>query len=118
MVDKIVKPYRPTDDEEVEEAIEEQRMLTTLDNPFNPFTQWDQWFAFDTGKGYNTTSYLARIVKSSHELTEFHETLAINEAIDEILALNILGIYVAVTKENFKDRSKSTTFPTVEIRQR
>lgn len=103
--------------EEKDDVVEE-RMLTTLDNPFNPFTQWDQWFAFDSGKGYNTSAYLARIVKSSHELTEFHETLAINEAIDEILALNILGIYVAVTKEGFRDRSKSTTFPTVEIVQR
>jgi len=103
--------------EEKDDVVEE-RMLTTLDNPFNPFTQWDQWFAFDSGKGYNTSAYLARIVKSSHELTEFQETMAINEAIDEILALNVLGIYVAVTKESFKDRSKSTTFPTVEIVQR
>lgn len=100
------------------EFVIEERMLTTLDNPFNPFTQWDQWFAFDTGKGYNTSAYLARIVKSSHELTEFHETLAINEAIDEILDLNVLGIYVAVTKESFKDRSNAVSFPTVEIVQR
>jgi len=103
---------------ETDDELNEERMLTTLDNPFNPFTQWDQWLSFDRGKGYNTVSYLARIVKSSHELTEFQETRAINEAIDEILALNVLGIYVAVTKENFKDRSKSTTFPTVEIVQR
>jgi len=103
---------------EDKEIVVEERMLTTLDNPFNPFTQWDQWFAFDTGKGYNSAAYLARIVKSSQDLSEFEETRAINEAIDEILALNVLGIYVAVTKENFKDRSKSTSFPTVEIVQR
>ncbi len=97
---------------------EEQRMLTTLDNPFNPFIQWAQWYAFDAGKGHNTTAYLARIVKSSHELSENAETRAINDAIDEILDLNILGIYVAVTKENFKDRSNQTTSPTIETRQR
>lgn len=96
----------------------EERMLTTLDNPFNPFTQWRQWFAFDAGKGYNTSSYLARIVKSSHELSKDLETHAINEAIDEILEFNILGIYVAVTKDGFKNRSATTTFPTVEITQR
>ena len=97
---------------------EEQRMLTTLDNPFNPFKQWDQWFAFDTGKGYNSTAYLARIVKSSHELSENDETRAINEGIDEILEFNILGIYVAVTEKDFKDRSAQTSFPTVQTRQR
>lgn len=97
---------------------EEQRMLTTLDNPFNPFTQWAQWYAFDAGKGHNTTAYLARIVMSSHELSENEGTRAINDAIDEILELNVLGIYVAVTKKTFKDRSNQTTFPTIETRQR
>lgn len=97
---------------------EEQRMLTTLDNPFNPFTQWNQWYAFDAGKGHNTSAYLARIVKSAHELSENDEARAINDAIDQILDLNVLGIYVAVTKENFKDRSAQTTFPTIETRQR
>lgn len=114
----MVTNLEPTYVEPIEIKKEEQRMLTTLDNPFNPFTQWDQWFAFDTGKGYNTTSYLARIAISSHELSENEETRAINEAIDTILDLNVLGIYVAVTEKTFKDRSATTSFPTVEIRQR
>ena len=104
--------------EPIEVKEEEQRMLTTLDNPFNPFRQWDQWFAFDTGKGYNSTAYLARIAKGSHELSENDETRAINDAIDEILELNALGIYVAVTEKTFKDRSATTHFPTIETRQR
>lgn len=102
----------------IEVKEEEQRMLTTLDNPFNPFTQWSQWFAFDAGKGYNTAAYLGRIVSSTHELSENQEARAINEAIDEILELNVLGIYIAVTKKSFVDRSATTSFPTVETRQR
>ena len=68
-------------------------MLTTIDNPFNPFTQFDKWKDFDEGKGYFTCNYLARIAKASDELSETDEALEIERAIDEIVKLNILGIY-------------------------
>ena len=73
-------------------------MLTTIDNPFNPFDQFDEWKAYDESKGYFTCSYLARIAKTSNELSEIDETLAISQAIDEIIELNILGIYKQVTR--------------------
>lgn len=82
-----------------------QSMLTTIDNPYNPFTQFDEWFAFDESKGYHTCSYLARIVKSSDELSEADESLAIESAIDEIIKLNVLGIYKKVSKD---DEEKDT----------
>ena len=68
-------------------------MLTTIDNPFDPFTQFDQWKTFDEQKGYFTCAYLARIAKTSDELSEADEDLAIEQAINEIVRLNILGIY-------------------------
>lgn len=83
-------------------------MLTTLDNPYNPFIQFDEWYAFDTSHGYNTCAYLARIAKSSSELSEEDEDLAIDQAMDDIVRLNLTGNYVKVTKESFKDRSNST----------
>ena len=73
-------------------------MLTTTDNPFSPFTHFDEWYAFDTGKGYNTLSYLARIVKTSHELSDYDQSLAIQNAIDEIVNQNVLGIYKKVSE--------------------
>jgi hypothetical protein len=73
-------------------------MLTTIDNPFDPFTQFDEWKAFDEEKGYYTCNYLARIVKTSDELSETDEALAIEQAIDEIVRLNILGIYRKVVR--------------------
>lgn len=76
-----------------------QSMLTTIDNPFDPFTQFDEWFAFDESKGYHSCSYLARITKTSDELSEADEEKAIELAIDEIVRLNVLGIYKKVTKE-------------------
>ena len=72
-------------------------MLTTVDNPFDPFTQFEKWQAFDESKGYYTCAYLARIAKVSDELSEADELLAIEQAIDEIVRMNILGIYRKVT---------------------
>ena len=73
-------------------------MLTTIDNLYDPFTQFDEWYAFDEEQGYHTCGYLARIAKSSDELSEADEELAIETAINEIVELNILGIYKKVTK--------------------
>ena len=76
-----------------------EHMLTTVDNPYDPFTDFDQWNAYDQSKGYNTCSYLARIVRTSDELSEPDQSLAIELAIDEIVELNVLGIYKKVSKK-------------------
>jgi len=74
-------------------------MLTTLDNPFNPFTHYDDWYSYDVSKGYNTCSYLARITKSSDELSEEDEALAIDYAMNEIINLNLSGNYLKVSED-------------------
>jgi hypothetical protein len=71
-------------------------MLTTEDNPFDPFENFDEWFAFDTQKGYNTCSYLARIANISPEMSPEEEELEVERAIDEILEFNLLGNYKKV----------------------
>jgi len=68
-------------------------MLTTIDNPFDPFTQWDEWRRFDEDHKYYTCNYLARIAKTSDDLTDEEYEKEINRAIDEIVKFNILGIY-------------------------
>lgn len=73
--------------------------LTTEDNPYDPIDEFDQWYAFDEGKGYNTCSYLARIAKSSDELSEEEQLTAIEQAIDEIVDLNLLSNYKKIEKE-------------------
>ena len=72
--------------------------LTTLDNPYDPFDQFNQWFMFDTEKGYNSCSYLARIAKTSDEMSEQEYNHEVERAIDEIITINPLGIYRKVTK--------------------
>ena len=74
-------------------------MLTTIDNPFNPFTQWDEWRRYDEDKRYYTCGYLDRIAKTSHELSESDYQLAIEHAIDEIVKLNINGMYAKVYED-------------------
>ena len=74
-----------------------QYMLTTEDNPFDPFTEWDAWLAYDARLGYHTPSYLARVVRSSDDLSEFDQAQAIDDAIDEIVEFNLLGIYKKVS---------------------
>lgn len=77
-------------------------MLTTIDNPFDPFTQWDEWRQYDEDKKYFTCSYLARIAKTSDDLSTADYNLAIDRAINEIVSLNINGMYKKVY-ENITD---------------
>ena len=44
-------------------------MITTIDNPYNPFTNFDEWYEYDESKGYCTSGYLSRIVRTSDDLT-------------------------------------------------
>lgn len=73
-------------------------MLTTIDNPFDPFDQFDDWYAFDTQKGYNTCDYLAKLSYTSPELSSLDQTLAVESAIDRIVSLNLFGIYKKVER--------------------
>lgn len=74
--------------------------LTTIDNPFDPFEQFDQWFLFDVEKGYNACAYLARIAKTSEQLSEPEYNDEIERAIDEIVSLDFMNIYKKAVKED------------------
>lgn len=76
--------------------MEEVYMLTTSDNPYSPFTQPDAWYGYDRAMGYHTPEYLARIAKTSTALSD-----AQNDAINEIVALNVLGIYRKVKESDY-----------------
>ena len=71
-------------------------MLTTFDNPYNPFTQFERWFLYDTEKGYNSCSYLARIARTSDEFTDEENAREIERAIDEIIKYDFMNIYKKV----------------------
>lgn len=77
-------------------------MLTTIDNPFDPFDQFDSWYQFDVDKGYNSCSYLARIARTSDQLSDAENEKEIERAINEILKYDFMNIYkkVVVNREN------------------
>ena len=77
-----------------------EHMLTTVDNPYDPFTQYDEWYNFDTRAGYNSAQFLARVVRTSDELSEADQSLAIEQGIDEIVRENVLGIYRKVSSDS------------------
>lgn len=77
-----------------------QVMLTTTDNPYDPFTDFDNWYNFDESRGYHSCAYLARIAKTSDDLSDEENSLEIKRAIDEICMLNLLGIYKKVVRED------------------
>ena len=77
-----------------------EAMLSTIDNPYDPFTDFDNWYKFDTLKGYNSCSYLSRISKTSDSLPESSNQAEIERAIDEIVEINVNGMYCKVVKES------------------
>lgn len=79
--------------------------LTTTDNPYNPFTHFDEWFAFDTQSGYNTCGYLASLARTSNDLSDEENEIAIEEAMQEIVDLNVSGKHKIVTPNDFKQKT-------------
>lgn len=74
-------------------------MITTFDNPYNPFKQFNEWFLFDVEMGYYTCNYLARIVKTTDDMTDKEINEEIERAIDEIILYNPLNIYKKIKRE-------------------
>lgn len=77
-------------------------MLTTFDNPFDPFEQFDSWFLFDVEKGYNSCAYLARIARTSDQLSDVENEIEVERAIDEIIKYDFMNIYKKVKKNSME----------------
>ena len=73
-------------------------MLTTTDNPFDPFDNFAAWYEFDVRHGYNSCNYLARVSLADDSMSEEMQQILNNQAIEEILKYNWLGIYTKVEK--------------------
>src|SRR3954470_4520961 len=91
-----------TQDESADLPHRPEYMLTTVDNPFDPFTQFDEWLSWDTNAGYHTSGLLARIAFVSDDLSEADQHLAVQDAIDEIVQENVLGVFRKVKRGEVK----------------
>lgn len=76
-----------------------QATATTVDNPFNPFDDFDSWFRFDIEKGYYTSSKLGRLTKLTENMTEKEENEEVERAVDELIKIDPLDIYIKVVRE-------------------
>ena len=81
--------------------------LTTTDNPFDPFEQFTSWYMFDVEKGYNTCSYLARIVKLSDDMSQEEIDIETERAIDEIIKYDFMNIYTKVYRNQTETTEES-----------
>ena len=67
--------------------------LTTVDNPYSPYEQFEDWYRFDTDKGYNSSGLLMRMAYTSDQLTDAENAYEIEQAIDQIVVNAPLTIY-------------------------
>ena len=81
---------------------EENFWLTTKDNPFNPFTQFEEWLTFDESNNYFSSGLLARIAKTSNDLSNKDNNDEIHSAMAWIVANDPSNNYTIVTPSSFK----------------
>ena len=72
--------------------------LTTFDNPYDPIEQFDDWYQFDMDKGYSTCCYLARIARTSDQLTDAENDREVERAIDEIIKYDPFNVYKKIKR--------------------
>lgn len=70
--------------------------LTTVDNPYHPITQFNEWYEFDTRQGHHSLSLLARLARTSDNLSEADAAKAVDDAIEEIVKENVSGMHTRI----------------------
>lgn len=75
-------------------------MLTTFDNPYSPFDQFHLWQMYDIEMGYNTCQLLARVIRLEEDMSDKEREEAYDQAVDEIIKYDDLGIYVRANENS------------------
>ena len=81
-----------------------EALLTTTDNKFDPFDEFEQWYMEDLRlareQHRNTAAgYLAIIMANSDDVSDNEFNQVMNDAIDEIVELDLSGTFKKVTRE-------------------
>lgn len=77
--------------------------ITTIDNPYDPIDQFDSWLLFDKQNGYNTCEYLARVARTSDQLSDKENDEEVERAIDEIIKYDFMNVYKKVKRKRVND---------------
>lgn len=86
----------------------DEYMITTIDNPYDPFEQFDLWFMFDIEKGYYTYSKIARLSNVTFDMAPFEFDRETNRAIDKLIEIDFANIYKKVYRNKDKQAQKTT----------
>lgn len=73
--------------------------LTTIDNPYDPFEQFVSWYMYDIEKGWNSCEYLARLARTSDQLSDEENNAEIEQAIDRIVELDFTNMRKKVKRK-------------------
>ena len=84
--------------------VPKEAMLTTYDNEWDPFDNFAEWFSRDMqlAREQNRRScagYLAIIAACSDDVSDNEFNQFMNDAIDEIVELDLSGTFKKVTRE-------------------
>ena len=82
----------------------QEAMLTTTDNEWDPFENFSEWYSRDLelARQQNRRSasgYLAIIAANSDDVSDNEFNQVMNDAIDEIVELDLSGTFKKVTRE-------------------
>lgn len=89
---------------ETQENNYKEAMLTTIDNEWDPFDNFPEWYSRDLelARQQNRRSasgYLAIIASCSDDVSDNEFNQVMNDAIDEIVELDLSGTFKKVTRE-------------------
>ena len=105
MADNVVRTVQMPNDLKLpaihtnEEVEDNQIWLTSVDNPFDPFTDFDNWYRFDTDKGYYTAGLIARFTDASaYELSDADYNSEVEQAVERALATDLEGYLFKVVR--------------------
>jgi hypothetical protein len=81
-----------------------EAMLTTVDNEWDPFDNFAEWYSRDLELASqqnrrSAAGYLAIIMSNSDDVSDNEFNQVMNDAIDEIVALDLSGTFKKVTRE-------------------
>lgn len=83
--------------------MDNKRMLTTFDNPYNPFVDFSSWYMYDCEMDHNTCGRLARLANTNSEMTEKEIDELKEEVMDFIVKYDMEGIFFAGTEEQIEN---------------
>ena len=78
--------------------MENEVMLSTVDNPFNPFNDFDSWWLFDKEKGYDSCERLARLLNVTEDMSSIEQEKERIRAIDRLIELDFTDTFIRVTR--------------------